>query len=136
MLLHNLRGIGMHIHHILCVGNLHALREVVQAVGFHTAQNLLTPADKHNLRLKFLRRAQSAQYDLVRRVVAAHCVNDDLHACCSSLFRPVIASICASARSAMARFLFAFPLIRCSSGAMMPKLMFIGWKLPMELSLI
>ena len=135
VLLHDLGGVNVHIDHIFSIGDLDALRKIVQTVGLHAAQNILPAAHQHDLRSVFLCRAQRTQNDLVRRVVAAHCVNDNPHACSSFVF-PVSASMCASARFAMARFLFALPRIRCSSGAIIPKLMFIGWKFPIEPSLM
>ena len=111
MLLHDLGGVNVHIDHIFGIGDLDTLRKIVQTVCLHAAQNILPAAHQHDLRSVFLCRAQRTQNDLVRRVVAAHCVNDNPHACSSFVF-PVSASMCASARFAMARFLFALPFTR------------------------
>ena len=61
------------------------------------------------------------------------CIQNDLHDY-PSFFRS--SSITARDRLAMARFFSAFFLIRCSSGWMMLKLIFMGWKFSTDSSLI
>ena len=134
MLPHDLRRIGVHIHDVVGVGDLHAGRQGVPAMLFHGIENFFSSAHEDDLHVIFLRRLQSAQNDLFRGVVAAHGVNDDLHL--SSALPSVMDCNCARARFAIARFLLAFPLTRCSKGARIPKFTFIGWKFTMVSSLI
>ena len=134
MLPHDLCRIGVHIHDVVGVGDLHAGRQSFPAVLFHGIEDFFSPADQGDLHAVFLCCLQRAQDDLFRGVVAAHGVNDDLHI--SSALPSVMDCSCARARFAIARFLLAFPLTRCSKGARIPKFTFIGWKFAMVSSLI
>ena len=69
----------VHIHNVICVRDLHAFRLVMNAVSAHYLQYFLAIAYQCDLRVKVLCCLQSAQHRCFRRVVASHCVQNDLH---------------------------------------------------------
>ena len=72
-------GIVVHVHHVIGMGNLNALGQRIQAVLFKNLQNFLSTANQNNIHAVSLYRVQRAQYRSLRRVVAAHGVQNDLH---------------------------------------------------------
>ena len=72
-------GIVVHIHHVIGMGNLNALGQRIQAVLFKNLQNFLSTANQNNIHAVSLYCVQRAQYRSLRRVVAAHGVQNDLH---------------------------------------------------------
>ena len=119
-----------HLHRLRCGDNGRAVRQVRQAAGLDSVQNGGLVAGEHDVRAEALLRLQRALDDLQRGVVAAHGVYNDLH---------VYSTSCSMVWFRMSRerwlssaFLLRLPLTRWSSGGMMPKLMFMGWKSPTE----
>ena len=69
----------MHIHNIIGVGNLDAVRQIFDAVFLQHIQNLRAATHQNNLCIKILYCLQSAQNRCFRCVVTAHCIKYDLH---------------------------------------------------------
>ena len=76
----------VHIHHIVGIGDFHALRQVVNAMLAQNSQNGLPPTHQRDLCAVGLHSFDGAQYGCLRGVVAAHCVKDNLH-CATSFSR-------------------------------------------------
>ena len=53
-------GIVMHVHHIVGIGDLHAFRQVVNAVLLENRKDILSPAYQHDLDTVGLCRFHSA----------------------------------------------------------------------------
>ena len=79
-------GIVVHIHHVVRVGNLHALRQILNAVLAQHLQDFLPPANQGDLHTVNLGRLQRAQYRSLGGVISAHCVKNNPH-CATSFFR-------------------------------------------------
>ena len=86
MLLHDRGGIAVHVHHILGIGKLHAVRERIPALGLHAGKDIRAAADQNDLHAELLGRLQCAAHHGIRGVVASHCIQNDFHAC--SLISP------------------------------------------------
>ena len=114
----------MHVDDFVGVGDLHALRERLDALIFQCLQDRFAAADQHDLAAEVLCGLDRTQRDLLGGMVAAHGVYEYSHSASSCA---AIRSMIASERFAMARFLLAFPFTRWSSGVRMPKFTFMGW---------
>ena len=86
MLLHDRGGIAVHVHHILGIGKLHAVRERIPALGLHAGKDIRAAADQNDLHAELLCRLQCTAHHGIRGVVASHCIQNDFHAC--SLISP------------------------------------------------
>ena len=81
------RRIVVHIHHILSVCDLNALRERLDAVFLQALEDGLSASDQHDLRAKRLRCADRSERRSLRRKVAAHGVNENSHGSPPLFFR-------------------------------------------------
>ena len=72
-------GIVVHIHHILGVGDLHALGKVGNAVLAQHLQDLLPPAHQGDLQAIGFGSLQRTQYGCLGGKIAAHRVKNNLH---------------------------------------------------------
>ena len=76
----NYRGrVVVHVHHVVGMGDFHALRQGVQAVLLQNLQNLLTPAYQNDVRVVTLYRFDGAEHRSLGGIVAAHRVQNNLH---------------------------------------------------------
>ena len=80
-------GIVVHIHHVLCPGDLYSLGQVLIALLLHDLQDLFAAAHQSDLRPKSLDRFNGPQHGSLGGQIAAHCVQDDLHWITFLLFR-------------------------------------------------
>ena len=76
----NYRGrVVVHVHHVVGMGDFHALGQGVQAVLLQNLQNLLTPAYQNDVRVVTLYRFDGAEHRSLGGIVAAHRVQNNLH---------------------------------------------------------
>ena len=79
-------GIVVHIHHILGVGDLHAIGQIGDTVLSQHLQDFLPPANQGDLHTVNLGRLQRAQYRILGSEISAHRVKNNSH-CATSFFR-------------------------------------------------
>ena len=85
-------GVVVHIHHIIGIGDLHAIGQILNPVLAQHLQNLLPTANQRDLHAVCLIRLQRAQYRSLGSEISAHRVKDDSHSATSffrSLRQPV-----------------------------------------------
>ena len=70
-------GVVLHSDYLAGVDDLYLA--VGAALGLEAGSDLILDADEGDVHAKFSLRAHSALYYFLRRVIAAHCVNDYPH---------------------------------------------------------
>ena len=81
-------GVIVHVHHIVCMGDLQSLGQVLNLVLAHDPQNLLPPAHQSDFRSEIPVGFQRTQNRSLRGQVAAHRVENDFHGDTSFLYIP------------------------------------------------
>ncbi len=69
----------VHIHHVIGIGDFHALGQVADAALAQGAQNLLAPANQHDLRAEITVRRDGAQHGSLRGMVGSHRIDNNFH---------------------------------------------------------
>ena len=77
--MNNCRRVIVHIHHIVGMGNFHTLRQIGNTLAFQHIQNFLATTYQHHLGAEFLDGIQCAQHRCLGRIVATHCIHNNLH---------------------------------------------------------
>ena len=81
-------GVIVHIHHIVCMGDLQSFGQVLNLVLAHDPQNLLPTAHQGDFCTEIPMGLQCAQNRGLRGQVAAHGVENDFHGDTSFLYIP------------------------------------------------
>ena len=69
----------MHIHHFICVCDLNTLGQFFHPLLPQHIHDLFLLADEYNLCTEILSRLNRAHHRRKRCIIAAHCIENDLH---------------------------------------------------------